>query len=296
MHKELHSFLMYLETERGYSPHTVSAYQNDLTQFLQFLEQEKIFSLDQVNKSTLRSFLGNSLQEGYSKKTVARKVASLRSFFRFLHRRNVIHSNPTLTLLSPKVERRLPTVLDEATMKRVVESPDPTVEHSKRDAAILELFYSTGIRLSELIGIKISDIDFARKTLKVQGKGKKQRILPLGSKAIEALERYLHEERVVRRLESRAAPLFVTDRGEPMYPVAVYRIVRKYLDRVSEAEKKSPHVLRHSFATHLLNRGADLAAVRELLGHESLSTTQIYTHVSTERMKKAYRQAHPKAE
>lgn len=293
MHHHVRSFLEYLDAERGYSSHTISAYQNDLTQFVEFLRKQRIASFGRVTKTTLRSFLAHSLQEGLSKKSVARRVASLRSLFKFLHRQRLIRSNPTLTLLSPNVERRLPTFLDERTMKHAVEAPDPTHPNGKRDAAILELFYSTGIRLSELIGLRISDVDFTRKTLKVQGKGSKQRIVPVGNAALQALRTYLDDE---RKLFDDNAPLFVTRKGERLYPVAVHRIVRKYLDRVSEAEKKSPHVIRHSFATHLLNRGADLAAVRELLGHESLSTTQIYTHVSTERMKKVYRQAHPKAE
>lgn len=293
MHNHVHSFLEYLHAERGYSSHTISAYKNDLTQFVEFLQKQRIVSFDTVTKNTLRSFLAYSLQEGLSKKSVARRVASIRSLFKFLRRQRLIHTNPTLTLLSPKVERRLPTFLDERTMKQAVEAPDSTQPNGKRDAAILELLYSTGIRLSELIGLQISDVDFTRKTLKVQGKGNKQRIVPLGSAALQALRKYLDDE---RKSFGSNAPLFVTPKGERLYPVAVNRIVRKYLDQVSEVEKKSPHVIRHSFATHLLNRGADLAAVRELLGHESLSTTQIYTHVSTERMKKVYRQAHPKAE
>lgn len=294
MHNHVRSFLEYLDAERGYSSHTISAYQNDLTQFVEFLKGQRILSFDRVTKNTLRLFLVHSLQAGLSKKSIARRVASIRSLFKFLHRRRIIHTNPTLTLLSPKVERRLPVFLDERTMKHAVEAPDPTQPTGKRNAAILELLYSTGIRLSELIGLRISDVDFGRKTLKVQGKGNKQRIVPLGSAALQALQKYLDERKGLDVLKNDE-PLFVTTKGTKLYPVAVNRIVRKYLEQVTEVEKKSPHVIRHSFATHLLNRGADLAAVRELLGHESLSTTQIYTHVSTERVKKVYRQAHPKA-
>lgn len=297
MFNYLRSYLEYLEAERGYSSHTVLAYQNDLTQFLKFLERKKIASLDKVKKGTLRLYLGSCLEQGFTKKSIARKVASLRSFYKFLHRRKVLLTNPTLTLLSPRVERHLPTYLDETTMMRAVEAPESTDKDGLRDSAILELFYSTGIRLSELVGLNINDVDFERKTLKVHGKGNKERIIPIGRKASDALRRYLTATEKERSSASdKRRPLFLSRRGERIYPVAVGRIVKKYLDRVSEVEKKSPHVIRHSFATHLLNRGADLAAVKELLGHESLSTTQIYTHVSTERMKKVYRQSHPKAE
>jgi tyrosine recombinase XerC len=296
VHNHLRLYLGYLAVERGYSPHTISAYQNDLNQFVDFLRQQGIDSFDRVTKNILRSFLAHSLNKGLGKKSIARRVASIRSLFKYLHRQRVVHRNPALTLLSPRVERRLPTFLDEQTMRNVVEAPDVTLPHGKRDAAILELLYSTGMRRSELIGLRISDVDFTRKTLKVQGKGSKQRIVPVGSTALQALRKYLEEERRWSSPADPHAPLFVTSRGERLYPVAVNRIVYKHLARVSEVEKKSPHVIRHSFATHLLNRGADLAAVRELLGHESLSTTQIYTHVSTERMKKVYRQTHPKAE
>lgn len=257
----------------------------------------KIRNLNKVNSKTLRSFLGSLLDEGLTKKSIARKVASLRSFFKFLYRRQVLSINPTLTLISPKIERRLPTALDEKTMKRAVESPQATDKDGLRDAAIMELFYSSGIRLSELVQLKPGDLDFAKKTIKVHGKGNKHRIIPVGGKAREALLRYLTSAPVVdsRETGSESFPLFRTLKNKPLYPMAVRRIVSKYLSRVSEVEKKSPHVLRHSFATHLLNRGADLLAVKELLGHESLSTTQIYTHVSTERIKQVYRQAHPKA-
>jgi tyrosine recombinase XerC len=296
VHSHLRSYFDYLTAERGYSAHTIAAYRNDLKQFVEFLQQQGIESFDSVTKNILRLFLAHSLEEGLGKKSIARRVASIRSLFKFLHRQRVVRTNPALTLLSPRVERRLPTFLDEQTMQNVVEAPDVSLPEGKRDAAILELLYSTGIRRSELIGLRISDVDFTRKTLKVQGKGSKQRIVPVGSTALRALRAYLDVERKKYPPADPQAPLFVTSRGERLYPVAVHRIVNKYLARVSEVEKKSPHVIRHSFATHLLNRGADLTAVRELLGHESLSTTQIYTHVSTERMKKVYRQAHPKAE
>ncbi|MCI0708441.1 MAG: tyrosine recombinase XerC [Ignavibacteriae bacterium] len=298
MTNQLRSFLEYLELERGYSSHTVESYRNDLAQFLQFLSKRNVSALPEVTRHTLRDFLAESIDVGLTRKSVARRTASLRSFFKFLYRSKVIETNPTLSLVSPKVERRLPVFLDEKAIGQAVRISKNPGSEELRDTAILEVFYSTGIRLSELVGMNVGDIDFQRKTVKVRGKGNKQRIIPIGNKALEALQRYyvsLEESVPKQDIKRRSAPVFRTAKGHRIYPMAVGRIVRKYLDRVSEAEKKSPHVIRHSFATHLLNRGADLAAVKELLGHESLSTTQIYTHVSTERMKKVYRQAHPKA-
>jgi integrase/recombinase XerC len=290
-------YLEYLERERGYSVHTLQAYENDLTQFNLFLDGQGISSVQNIKKRTVRSFLGSLLENGSTKRTVARKAACLRSFFKFLQRRDIIRENPTLTLVNPKMEKRLPTYIDEATMQSALEFTDDNPQ-GIRDGAIMELLYSTGIRRGELVSLKMNDLDFARKTLKVYGKGKKQRIVPVGSKAIEAVHRYVKSRQSTELIGGKRErqPLFKTTNGKALYPVAVNRIVRKYLDRVSEVEKKSPHVIRHSFATHLLNRGADLLAVKEFLGHESLSTTQIYTHVSTDRMKKVYRRSHPKAE
>lgn len=298
MTHQLDAYVEYLKHERTYSRHTVEAYRNDLSQFLQFLKDCRIAKLSSVTRNSLREFLGKSIERGLTRKSIARRIASLRSFFKFLYRRHVIKTNPALSLVTPKAERRLPTFLDERTAKRVVEAPELSNTEGKRDAAILEVFYSTGMRVSELVGLNTGDVDFTRTTVKIHGKGNKQRIIPIGSKALGALQKYftaLGEENETQGRVERTAPVFRTIKGRRMYPVAVSRVVRKYLERMSEVEKKSPHVMRHSFATHLLNRGADLTAVKELLGHESLSTTQIYTHVSTERMKKVYRQAHPKA-
>jgi len=298
VNNHLRSYLEYLQHERGFSRHTILAYQNDISRLLEFLSSKRIELFSGVTKNLLRDFLGKSLETGLTRKSIARRIASLRSFFKFLYRRKLIEVNPTLSLVTPKLERRLPTFLDEQTIAQAIDAPAVDTWEGLRDKALLEVFYSTGIRLSELVGLNRIDIDFARKTVKVQGKGNKQRIVPIGRKALAALRQYFHkvvDAGVRQKIADRKVPVFITKRGERLYPVAVSRIVRKYLDRVSEAEKKSPHVIRHSFATHLLNRGADLAAVKELLGHESLSTTQIYTHVSTERMKQVYRQSHPKA-
>ena len=296
MHAFVRSFLEHLETERNFSPHTLRSYETDLHHFISSMRRRKISSLGQVDKPVLRAYLSSLLAEGLSRRTVARKIACLRSFFRYAKRQHVTISNPTLTLVSPKLEKRLPSFLDEGTTTRLFDALDTTTPRGRCEAAILELLYSTGIRLSELINLNIPDVDLQDSTVKVTGKGSKDRILPLGRKAVAALRSYLADR---SRFISRSSPpepsFFLTPKGQRFYPEAVARIVKRHIARVSEVEKRSPHVIRHTFATHLLNRGADLRAVKELLGHESLSTTQVYTHVSTEQMKKVYRQAHPKA-
>jgi integrase/recombinase XerC len=298
MHAFARSFLEHLETERNFSPHTLRSYETDLHHFISSLRRRKISSLVQVDKSVLRAYLSSLLADGLSRRTVARKIACLRSFFRYAKRRHVTNSNPTLTLVSPKLEKRLPSFLDERTTARLFDVIDTTTPRGRCDAAMLELFYSTGMRLSELVNLNVTDVDLENATVRVTGKGSKDRILPLGRRAAQALKRYLADRSGIgapASSEDSEPAFFLTLKGRRFYPEAVARMVRRRIAMVSEVEKKSPHVLRHTFATHLLNRGAELRAVKELLGHESLSTTQVYTHVSTEQLKKVYRQAHPKA-
>ncbi|MBI5464964.1 MAG: tyrosine recombinase XerC [Ignavibacteriales bacterium] len=291
MEKLVRNFLEYLERERNYSSHTILSYSNDLASFLTHLAAAGVVSIQEVDKGVIRSFLAAQLNDGMSKRTVNRRVAALRSWFKFLRKRRVMDSNPTLTLVAPKAEKRLPSFLDETAVTSLMDAPDTSTMKGVRDKAILETLYSTGIRVSELLQLNVVDIQQQLGIVRVVGKGKKERIVPVGTRAIEALENYLARRAKTQRDE----PLFLSATGKRLYPQAVYKIVTKYIAEVSEIEKRSPHVLRHTFATHLLNRGADLRAVKELLGHESLSTTQVYTHVSSARMKKAYAQAHPKA-
>ena len=292
------TFLEYLETERNYSSHTILSYETDLIAFCEFLRIEGVENPDDIDRDVLRQFLARLFDEGISKKSVARKVASLRSFFKFLKRRGAILSNPAIALATPRVEKKLPSFLDEAAVKELMKQPDRATPDGLRDAAILEVFYSTGIRLSELIGLNVGDIDGEKGLIKVTGKGRKQRIIPIGKEAMSALRDYWGRRQQARdgmQQRNDLQPAFLSDAGKRVYPQMVGNIVKRYITRVSELHKRSPHVLRHSFATHLLNRGADLKAVKELLGHESLSTTQVYTHVTTERLKSVYSKAHPKA-
>ena len=294
-------YLHYLSNERNYSPHTISAYGGDLNQFYEFLKRHfsgmpfKVANIDQV---TIRLFLGDLLEDGRSKSSVARKLVVVRSFLKYLVKLNVIKHNAGLNVVSPRLPKKLPYFLDEASVERMMAIPDCSVMEGLRDRAILELLYSTGIRLAELIQLNLDQVDFINDTIKIFGKGRKHRIVPIGRKAREAIKQYLKERDkklyVIIKEEDRKA-LFLSARGKRMYPKGIFRIVNKYISAVSEIEKKSPHVLRHTFATHLLNRGADLRAVKELLGHESLSTTQLYTHVTVNRLKRIYNQAHPKA-
>ena len=288
-------FLDALTNEKGYSANTVKAYAADLNQFFGHLESNGVSTLDTVRKATLRAYLAGLIDAGLSKRSVARKIACLRSFFSYLRRRGHLMSNPTLSLVTPRPERRLPVFLSEDDVARILEAPDVSELEGARDAAILELFYSTGIRLSELIGLDWEDLDRKAHTVKVRGKGSKERIVPVGLHAIEALGKYRDRLAEAGRGSVRKTALFTLANGRRMYPLAVSRLVKRYITVASEIGKQSPHVFRHSFATHLLNRGADLRAVKELLGHESLSTTQVYTHVTTERMKKMYRKSHPRA-
>ncbi len=298
MHASVRKFLEYLEAERNYSPNTIRSYETDLSQFVAHLSSNRIASLDAVTKNDLRVFLSALLEAGLSRKSIARKIACLRSFFRYAKRQRLTSTNPTLTLVSPKLEKRLPSFLDEVSMARLFDDIDTSTADGRRNAAIMEVFYSTGMRLSELVNLNRDDVDFSQGVVKITGKGSKQRIVPVGRRALSAVELTLRDRDVLLAklsLSGKQDALFLTRKGVRLYPEAVSRIVKKIIGRVSEIEKKSPHVLRHTFATHLLNRGADLRAVKELLGHESLSTTQVYTHVSTEQLKKVYRQSHPKA-
>ncbi|HSQ75457.1 MAG TPA: tyrosine recombinase XerC [Bacteroidota bacterium] len=286
-------FLEYLSAERRASPHTVAAYAEDLRQFGAFLKGAG-HSPATADHLVIRRFLGALLDRGMAKRSVARKLACLRSFYRFLNKRGGVSANPTALVATPRLERRLPSFLDEQTVAMVMDHPDRSTPGGVRDAAILELFYSTGMRLSELLSLRPADLNMGDRTLKVTGKGSKQRIVPFGTKARAAVQAWLRvrEEFVVPGNDP--GTLFLSVRGKTMSPKSVNVLVNRHIGAVSELQKKSPHVLRHTFATHLVNRGADLQAVRELLGHESLSTTQIYTHVGIDRLKKVYAQAHPK--
>lgn len=285
-------FLSFLKAEKNYSPNTVISYKKDLTQFQDYFENRKI---PQINKNTLSDFLAFLKSKSYDNRSLARKVATLRSFLKFLAKRKKIAGNLIFHLSSPKIKKKLPVFLSVSQMENLLDLPNPEDVWGKRDKAILELFYSSGLRLSELASLKLSAIDFDNQTLKVLGKGSKERIIPVGDKALQSLKDYLKalsEKKVI--LESNQTLFFNQKKGK-LTARSISRIVKKYLAQISEGQKTSPHTLRHTFASHLLEGGADLKAIQEMLGHKSLSTTQIYTHLNLGQKKKIYQKAHPRA-
>ena len=289
------SFLDYLRYERNYSDCTLVAYETDINEFEDyFKEQDETLSLDTVDADLVRGWAMEMMDKGYAASSVNRKLSTLRSFYRHLMREGKIQANPMLKVKGPKKKKPLPTFVKEADMDRLLDGEEfeDTFE-GKRDRMILEVLYATGVRLAELLGMKVSDLDFCSGQVKVTGKRNKQRIIPFGEELKRDLEAYLEAR---NELVSEAEDaLFVNSKGQPISRTTVSKIVKNNLSKVVTLKKKSPHVLRHSFATSMLNNGADLKSVKELLGHESLSTTQVYTHTTFEELKKNYEQAHPRA-
>jgi len=291
-------FIAKLEHENGFSEHTLRAYHKDLLQFDNFLKVEKYSSLETINHLLLRRFLAVLRSKNYSKTTIARKLASIRSFFKFLIREGELASNPFEMLRTPKQDKKLPHFLSINEVDVLLETPDRSTVMGLRDMAIMETLYSTGIRVSELVGLDESNIDFFAGMIKVQGKGKKERLVPIGSHAIKAINEYLDSRSKSKKEEeekvSRSEPLFLNKFGGRLTARSVARSLNKYLKMSGVNLLTSPHTFRHSFATHLLDKGADLRSVQEMLGHSSLSTTQVYTHITTERLKNVYDKAHPR--
>ena len=292
-------FLDHIRYEKRLSHHTLTAYANDLAQFTTFLLAEcNVAQPEQADFRHIRSWIVSLVESGLDKSSVNRKIATLRTFYEFLMRRKVIVLDPMAKIQALKASKRLPQYVEEKPMEILltdVEFPD-TFEGT-RDKLVLELLYGTGIRLSELTGLKTTDVNLYEKTIIVLGKRNKYRIIPLTQPLFELIQQYvtLKEQEFSGQAEADAVYLIVSDKGIAAYPMLIQRIVKRHLALVTTLEKKSPHVLRHSFATHLLNRGADLNAIKDLLGHTSLAATQIYTHTSLEQLKKTYDQAHPKA-
>jgi len=291
-------FVAKLEHEKGFSEHTLRAYHKDLLQFDNFLKAEKRSSLESVNHLLLRRFLAVLRSKNYSKTTIARKLASIRSFFKFLIREGELVANPFEMLRTPKQDKKLPHFLSITEVDVLLKTPDSSTLMGLRDMAIMETLYSTGIRVSELVGLDEGSIDFIAGMIKVQGKGKKERLVPIGSPAIKAINEYIDSKSMSKKQEeksvSRSETLFLNKYGGRLTARSVARSLDKYLKVSGINLLTSPHTFRHSFATHLLDKGADLRSVQEMLGHSSLSTTQVYTHITTERLKNVYDKAHPR--
>jgi len=289
MEKYIEKFIRYLEIEKNYSAHTILNYRLDLQDFAKFISETTIEKIDYL---ILRKYLAILKEKNLGNRSVGRHLSALRSFFRFLTREGHIKTNPIVMLSSPKLDKHLPQFMTEDETAKLIESAfakDDLDERGLRDRAILETFYSTGMRISELVGLDQEHIDFIGGIVKVFGKGKKERVVPIGEAALTAIRKYLD------RRKKQSEVIFLNKNGKRITTRGVRDIVEKYIKRAGIKQGISPHTLRHSFATHLLNRGADLRTVQELLGHANLSTTQIYTHLTTERLKTVYDKAHPHA-
>jgi tyrosine recombinase XerC len=294
----IQKFLNALQAEKNYSDFTISAYELDLRQFNSFLREhdKNATTVDTISKQQIRAFLSFLGSNGLSRNSIGRKLAAVRSFFRYLNRVGMISSNPAQQIQSPKYKKKLPVFLSIQEALEVLQLPDMDTSEGLRDRAILEIFYGTGIRLRELTNLDVDDIDMFQGVIRILGKGRKERLVPLGKNATNLIQKYLkiRHDFLSKSNVSDGSALFL-NRGKRIAPRFVQRRVTFYLSQISSETSLSPHVLRHTFATHLLDAGADLEAVKELLGHASLSTTQIYTHVSVEKLKHIYKQAHPRA-
>ncbi|MBU1088218.1 MAG: tyrosine recombinase XerC [Candidatus Omnitrophica bacterium] len=288
MERYIDKFLNYLKVEKDSSVHTLINYSVDLKELSLFIDSKELKDIDVLD---VRKFLVSLRQKGFKKVTIARKMACLRSFFKFLCREGHLKLNPMVGLVGPKLDKKLPIFLSEEDMSKLLDSPDIKDIFGLRDKAILETLYSTGVRVSELVGLNIEHIDFISGVIRVYGKGKKERLAPIGDGALRVIKSYLQK----RGKDSSDRILFLNKDGRRLTDRSVRNIIDKYIKVASVRSDISPHSLRHSFATHLLNRGADLRSVQELLGHANLSTTTIYTHLSTEKLKSVYDQTHPRA-
>lgn len=295
-HQTIQPFLDYLKFEKRYSIHTLTSYQTDLFDFINFLDaQFGAVSLKEVNHSFIRSWLAFLKNKGLSSKSINRKISTLKSFFKYHLKTGGIGSTPMAQVISPKISKRLPVYVQESDTHKLVVALQQSTEDwkSMNKKMLITIFYATGMRLSELINLKEKQIDFSKSQFKVLGKGNKERIIPASNEMLEMIREYQQMKK--KNFEKTDDFLLVTEKGKKLYPKYAYLLVNQVLEEASTLDKKSPHILRHTFATHLMNNGADLNAVKELLGHSSLASTQIYTHNTIEKLKDIYKKAHPKA-
>ena len=289
-------FIQYIQFEKRYSSHTVISYRNDLNQFFSYLEKEyQISDINNVDHFQIRSWLVDLMEHGISARSVNRKVSVLKSYYKYLLRESIVTTDPMSKIIAPKVSKRIPSFVEKDKMDILFDK----VEFDEgfegvRNKLIIETFYMTGMRLTELVNLNIADVDLQKRTVKVLGKRNKERLIPFTASFEKHIDFYLEQRNKIIK-ENKNNFLFITKKGEKIYQKLVYRIINYYLSIVTTLDKKSPHVLRHTFATHMLNNGADLNAIKELLGHANLSATQIYTHNTFEKLKEVYKQSHPKA-
>lgn len=287
-------FVEYLEFELGASPNTVDGYKRDLERFIRFIENDGVAGVEDLNPSIVSAFLQDEARRGFSAASVARRAASLRAFARFLIYEGILKGDFTEAVSGPSVMRTLPNFISAEEVEKLLTTPDRSTPHGARDAAILELLYATGLRASEVVSLDIDDLDFDTGYLKCRGKGGRERIVPIGSHAINSVDHYIQHYREVLLRNGYTKALFLSRTGRRLRRVDVFRIVKKYSAVVRTDLGISPHTLRHCFATHLLSRGADLRSVQEMLGHASIITTQIYTHIDVQRLKELHSKYHPR--
>ncbi len=287
-------FLKYLQSEKRYSDHTIKSYRRDIMQFYEFLSSPTSNIITDHNK--IRTWIVHLFDSGMSARSIRRKISALKSFYKFLIRQGLIDFSPMDRIVLPKVDKPLPSFIPESHTRQLINLKDFEDFIEMRDFLVVEILYWTGMRRSELVRLKISDIDFSNKHIKVLGKGKKERYIPIDQSLVDQIRHYERlKEEYFEGHEYDKTFLILSNTGRPAYPELINRVVKSFLEQLTTVEKKSPHVLRHSFATHLLNNGADINAIKELLGHSSLAATQVYTHNSFEKLKKIYKQAHPRA-
>lgn len=293
MEQYIEQFLIYLKQEKQYSDNTINSYEKDFKKFLQFLKEEKINNLDEIDFKLLRKYLFYLHEKNYTNKTTARMISSLKSFYKYLIKKKITNKNPMSLIKTPKIEKKLPKFLYYDELEQILAIPDKTTTLGLRDALLLEMLYSTGIRVSEIVSVKLKDIDFYDKRILILGKGNKERYVLYGNKMQKLLEQYMEESRP--KLLPKDDYLLLNRYGEQLTDRGVRKIIDSILKKGIVNQHISPHTLRHTFATHMLDSGADIKIVQELLGHESLSTTQIYTHVSNEKIRTVYQKNHPRA-
>ena len=294
MQKELRAFLDYLRHEKNASPHTIASYERDLKQLAAYLKERNV-SLRKTDNVVLRGFLAKLYEKRDKKSTVARKLAAIRSFFQFCIRKRWLEDNPAKVVATPKQDKPVPSFLSEEDMAEFLDLPKTDKPLDLRDKSLLELLYATGLRVGELVGINLEDINFEERLIRVRGKGKKERLVPFGKIAEASLKHYIRARSLIHKGEINDSALFLNYRGARITARSVERVVDKYIHFTAMRRKISPHSLRHSFASHLLSRGADLRVIQELLGHESLATTQKYTHLDLKQLMDVYKKSHPRS-
>lgn len=291
----IQEFINYLDHEKGLATNTLESYSRDLRQYYGFLSGESTLSLENASQSTIVAYLMHLRKQGKATATIARRLAALKAFYQFLVKENYVSQDPTGDLSSPKLERKLPKVLTVEEVERLLTQPDLTTSSGKRDKAMLELLYATGIRVSELVNLNVDDIDLQEGFIRCVGKGSKERVVPMGEIAVGALRMYLENARLKIIADPKEKAVFVNHHGKRLTRQGFWKIVKKYAVQAQIHKEITPHTLRHSFATHLLENGADIRSVQEMLGHADISTTQIYTHVTKDRLKDVYAKSHPRA-